>query len=285
MSSFLKCKDYTVSNKVFQLRFHDTYDMLVTFPKPKNDDLGGYYLSENYISHTDATASLMDKVYQKVKKHTVKRKVKSISKYKNASKRLLDIGCGTGEFLISCKNDGWNVVGVEPNDDAKALMSRKMEGKNSVFDSLDDLISSKNDAKFDVITMWHVLEHVPNLEETVNQLYNLLSETGVLIIAVPNFKSFDARYYGSFWAAFDVPRHLWHFSRSAIAVIFGNKGLKLIETRPMWFDSFYVSMLSEGYKRGRSSHIRAFFIGLYSNFKGLFTKEVSSHCYILRKEH
>jgi len=283
MPDYLKCKDYTVSNEQFKLRFHDNYDMLVTYPMPKIEDLGGYYKSEKYISHTDSNESLVDKVYQKVKKHTIKSKVKSISKYKIGEKKLLDIGCGTGEFLLACENDGWNVLGVEPNKEAKELTASKIKTGNNLFKSIEDVFSLQNDVKFDVITMWHVLEHVPNLDETVKKLADLLTENGVLLVAVPNFKSFDALYYKEFWAAFDVPRHLWHFSRTSIDQIFAKEGLKLIETKPMWFDSFYVSMLSEEYKRGNSSLIRAFFIGLYSNFLGFFSKEVSSHIYLLEK--
>ncbi|PCI32590.1 MAG: methyltransferase [Flavobacteriaceae bacterium] len=283
MSVFLKCKDNTVSNEEFELVFHDQYDMLITRPQPKKDKLGGYYKSENYISHTDSNKTLIDKVYQLVKKHTIKGKVNSINKYKRGGKQLLDIGCGTGEFLLSCKNDGWNVIGVEPNPDANALTVAKIGDENSIFKSLDDVISLHSNTKFDVITMWHVLEHVPNLEETVKNLSNLLTKNGVLLVAVPNFRSFDAVYYGEYWAAFDVPRHLWHFSRAAITDLFIKEGLKLSETRPMWFDSFYVSMLSETYKRGKSSFIRAFLIGFYSNCKGFFSNEVSSHIYFLKK--
>jgi len=131
--------------------------------------------------------------------------------------------------------------------------------------------------------MWHVLEHVPNLEETIKILSNLLSENGVLLVAVPNFKSFDAVYYKEYWAAFDVPRHLWHFSKGAIEHLFSKEDVKLVKTQPMWFDSFYVSMLSEVHKRGRSNLLMAFLVGFYSNLKGLFSKEVSSHIYFLKK--
>lgn len=284
MSVYLKCKDFTVTNEVFELKFHEEIDMLITSPQPKIEDLPAYYKSEKYISHTDASVTFLDKVYQMVKRITIKGKVKSISSFKNDSKNLLDIGCGTGEFLLSCKKDGWNVVGVEPNLDAKSLTIAKIEAKNTVFDSLDKLLNSKVSAKFDVITMWHVLEHVPNLEETIKILSSLLSEKGVLLVAVPNFKCFDAEFYKENWAAFDVPRHLWHFSKSAIASLFAKEGLELAKISPMWFDSFYVSMLSESHKTGKSNLFRAFLIGGYSNLKGLFSKEVSSHIYFLRKK-
>jgi len=257
--------------------------MLITTPKPQNVDLGKYYKSEKYISHTDANDSFIDKVYQLVKKIAIKGKVKSIRDYKSKDKNLLDIGCGTGEFLVACEKDGWNVIGVEPNLDANAVTISKIGNENLIFDSLEQVVNVSKSKKFDVITMWHVLEHVPNLEETIKILSNLLSENGVLLVAVPNFKSFDAVYYKEYWAAFDVPRHLWHFSKGAIEHLFSKEDVKLVKTQPMWFDSFYVSMLSEVHKRGRSNLLMAFLVGFYSNLKGLFSKEVSSHIYFLKK--
>jgi len=284
MSVYLKCKDFTVSNEEFELKYHDEIDMLITSPKPKNADLGKYYKSEKYISHTDANDSFIDKVYQSVKKIAIKGKVKSIRDYKSKDKNLLDIGCGTGEFLVACKKEGWNVIGVEPDLDANAVTISKIGSENLIFDSLEQVVSVSENKKFDVITMWHVLEHVPNLEETIKMLSNLLSENGVLLVAVPNFKSFDAAYYKEYWAAFDVPRHLWHFSKGAIVQLFAKEDVKLIKTQPMWFDSFYVSMLSEVHKTGKCNLLRAFLVGFYSNFIGLFSKEISSHIYFLNKK-
>ena len=137
--------------------------------------------------------------------------------------------------------------------------------------------------KYQVITLWHVLEHLPELKENIGRLASLLKEEGTLIVAVPNYKSFDAKYYNAYWAAYDVPRHLWHFSRHSIQRLFQEHNLEVVETRPMWFDAFYVSLLSETYKKSKAKWIKAFFIGLWSNLRGLVTKEYSSHIYILKK--
>ncbi|MBQ4820049.1 class I SAM-dependent methyltransferase [Aquimarina sp. MMG016] len=275
LNLFIECKDHTVSGETFQL-FHDSdLDMLITSPKPKEEDLGRYYESEDYISHTDAKRSLFEKLYHTVKVYSLQKKVKLISKLHNSAGNLLDIGAGTGDFLVAAQKKGWNVSGTEPNDQARKLAEAKEVNMNQDITDLE--INS-----FDVITMWHVLEHVSNLEDQIIELKKLLKPNGYLIIAVPNFKSFDAKYYKSFWAAYDVPRHLWHFSKTSIRKLFSKHDLKLEKTLPMKFDSYYVSLLSEKYKNGKMNFFNAFRIGFLSNAKAKRSKEYSSHIYILK---
>lgn len=274
---FIKVKDFTVTNEEFDLVFNEKFQCLETQPQPALKKLGSYYESEEYISHTDASKSFVDKLYQIVKKHTLRKKlelVHSVSKEKS----LLDVGCGTGDFLKVCQKGGFSVTGVEPNKKAQNLARMKL-GEGSKL--LSDLFKISEE-KFDIITMWHVLEHVPDLETYVERLTSLLQPGGILIVAVPNYKSFDATHYKEFWAAYDVPRHLWHFSKKSIETIF-SKDFNLKRIKPMWFDSFYVSILSEKYKSGKANLFRAFFVGLWSNVLGFFTKEFSSHIYILKR--
>jgi 2-polyprenyl-3-methyl-5-hydroxy-6-metoxy-1,4-benzoquinol methylase len=273
---FLKVKDYSVSKEVFELHHNPEYDLLMTFPKPSLEKLPSYYESEDYISHTDGKRSLFEKVYHFIKGIALKNKLKLINA-QSAKGKLLDIGAGTGDFLVVAQKDGWNVTGIEPSAKAKGIAINK--GVDFA-DSLSDLESQT----FDIITMWHVLEHVPNLEDYLSELKRLLKPTGTIIIAVPNFKSFDANFYGRHWAAFDVPRHIWHFSKTAIEKLFTEKGMQLKAVLPMKFDSYYVSLLSEKYKTGRMNFIRAFFVGLQSNLNGKKTNEYSSHIYILKNQ-
>jgi len=281
---FLTCKDYTVSRETFNLLKDKKSDFLITYPQPKEKDLVKYYESEDYISHTDASKSYTDKLYQIAKKYAISKKINLINKVtskKSLPIKVLDIGCGTGDFLYACSRKGFKVSGIEPNKNAKKLANDKLPNlifKNSVFDLDADL-------KYDVITMWHVLEHVPNLNQYILKLKSLLKKDGVLIIAVPNFKSYDAKYYKEFWAAYDVPRHLWHFSKKAISDLFGSVDIKVKQILPMRLDSFYVSLLSEKYKIGRTNFIKPFLIGLRSNFYGMFTKEYSSQIYILKNKN
>ena len=265
---FIECKDYTVSGEKFQLLYDKEYDMLVTSPKPNENELGKYYESEDYISHTDSKRSLFEKLYHLVKMYSLRKKVNLISKLNRQRGILLDIGAGTGDFLSAAKNRGWRIEGVEPNNQAKKLAKQKGIDLKPETANLD----SKS---FDVITMWHVLEHIPDLQLQIKELRRLLKPNGFVIIAVPNFKSYDAKQYKSFWAAYDVPRHLWHFSKTSIQKLFEEENLKLEKTLPMRFDSFYVSLLSEKYKGGKMNFLNAFWIGLCSNLKARRSGEYS----------
>jgi 2-polyprenyl-3-methyl-5-hydroxy-6-metoxy-1,4-benzoquinol methylase len=274
LEPFLQCKDHTVSQELYDVKRNQTYDMLVTFPVPKM--LEDYYKSENYISHTDSKKSFFDKIYQLVKNFTLQKKVDLINSFGFENKTILDIGAGTGDFLKVCLQNNWTVFGTEPNQQA-----REFAAKKGIL--LHENVSDFSNQKFEVITLWHVLEHVENLSVFISQLNNLLSENGKLIIAVPNYKSDDAKYYREFWAAFDVPRHLWHFSQQSISKIFTTENFIIEKTLPMKFDSFYVSMLSEKYKTGKMNFFNGFWRGFVSNWKARSTSEYSSLIYIIKK--
>ena len=282
----LTCIDHTVTKEKFYLEWDNLYEMYLTAPRPDEKDLGKYYESASYISHTDAKESIVDKLYQTVKNYTIKQKVKLIESFITDDISILDIGCGTGDFLVACKNRGWEVHGIEPNEKARQITSDKLQIINKsgsdkiVHLDIEELVKSKR--KYDVISMWHVLEHVPNLREYIGYLKSLLNPNGILIIAVPNFRSFDAEYYKEHWAAYDVPRHLWHFSKKSIDLLFNKTNLNVIKTVPMKFDSYYVSLLSEKYKTGKSNFLKAFYIGFLSNLKAIRSKEYSSLIYVIK---
>jgi 2-polyprenyl-3-methyl-5-hydroxy-6-metoxy-1,4-benzoquinol methylase len=273
---FQKVRDYSVSKEIFELHHNPEYDLLITFPKPSIEKLPSYYESEDYISHTDGKRTLFERMYHLIKNIALKNKVKLINAQSEKG-TLLDIGAGTGDFLVVAKKEGWQTTGIEPSEKAKGIAVNKGV-------KFAESLSSLENNSFDIITMWHVLEHVPNLEEYIIELKRLLKPTGTIVIAVPNFKSFDAQYYGKFWAAYDVPRHIWHFSKTGIEKLFSEKELRLVEVLPMKFDSFYVSLLSEKYKTGKMNFIKAFFVGLKSNSNGKQTKEYSSHIYVIKNQ-
>lgn len=281
LKPYLKCVDYTVSRETFELFIDPETELLVTFPRPSHIDLPSYYESEDYISHTDSTRSFMDKVYQLIKSYSIKRKLKLINSSAQQKGRILDVGCGTGDFLQACQTDHWEVTGIEPNSKATVLAEKKVAPNGRLFHDINEL-KEEEYGSFDVITMWHVLEHVPNLMEYLVSLKKLLKEDGCLIIAVPNYKSYDAKYYNKFWAAYDVPRHLWHFSQKSVRELFSLKNFRVEKTLPLIFDSFYVSLLSEKYKRGSSNLFGAFKTGLLSNLKARRTGNYSSLIYLIK---
>ena len=269
-------QDYLVTKEIFELEIDKNLDMLITAPRPQK--LTKYYESEAYVSHHDDSKNIIDKIYQLVKSYTLNTKMKLISKYSNHEKTLLDVGAGTGKFLLKAKHQKWSTLGIEPNEIARGKASDK---GLIIYKELKELDLSE---KFEVITLWHVLEHLPNLQEDIKKIEQLLSPNGTLIIAVPNYKAYDANYYGAHWSAYDTPRHLWHFSKKSISKLFNVHGLKVERILPMYFDAYYVSLLSEKYKTGKSNYFKAFYIGFLSNWKARRTNEYSSLIYVLKRE-
>lgn len=274
-TKYISVKDFLVSGETFDLEYNSDLELLKTVPAPPQEELSKYYESDAYISHTDDRKGLMQSLYQLVKTWSLRKKVSLIEKQNRGVGSLLDIGAGTGDFLVAAKNNNWKVFGMEPNYSARGLAKEKGL-------ILESDINAFQNQKFDVVTLWHVLEHVPNLDEVVDQLSNLIKTGGTLIIAVPNFKSYDANYYKEFWAAYDVPRHLWHFSQTSIKKIFKSEFTHQ-KTLPMVFDSYYVSLLSEKYKTGKKFSLKAFWIGFKSNWLARKNKEYSSLIYCFQK--
>lgn len=273
----ITCKDFLVSQEDFPLTLCSTCQFKFTNPKPEDSKLGEYYKSENYISHNNTRQGLVSMLYHLVRKYTLKKKVKLIWRFVSRG-TILDYGCGTGMFLNACKSAGFTSYGIEPDSGARSIASGM--GLNVV----EDKALLDANVRFDIITLWHVLEHVSDLNETIQLLSSKLNENGTVIIAVPNHLSFDAAYYGKFWAAYDVPRHLYHFDKVSMRNLLAKHNFQLKETLPMAFDSFYVSMLSEKYKHGKTNYLRAFSVGLRSNLKATSPSGYSSVIYVFKKK-
>jgi 2-polyprenyl-3-methyl-5-hydroxy-6-metoxy-1,4-benzoquinol methylase len=274
--------DYTVSKEKFDiLKCNECIHLFTQNVAPQNE-IGKYYQSENYISHSDTQKGIINKLYHAVRKRTLTRKKNLLQKETGKQQgKILDIGCGTGAFLNTMKLAGWESAGLEPDDAARKkgaeLYNINSRPSHEIFD-----LPHNN---YDAITMWHVLEHVHQLQEYIAQLKNMLTINGRIFIAVPNYTSYDALHYGEFWAAYDVPRHLYHFSPASMKKLVEQHGLSIKKIKPMWFDSYYVSMLSEQYKNGKGSIVKAFFIGFVSNLKTFFNNEkCSSIIYVIGKD-
>jgi len=272
----LNLKDFFLSGEEFSLHKNKEFGFLETRPRPLKN-LTEYYKSENYISHTDSQKNWFEKIYQFIKNYNIRYKFSKLPK-PVAGIKILDYGCGAGDFLLYAKNKNLNVFGIEPNESALEITRKKIGRKNASNKSIRELNES-----FDIITLWHVLEHIPDLFEFIDQLKSKLNPGGKIFIAVPNHLSFDAAFYKEYWAAYDVPRHLWHFSPQSLGKLFNSFGMKIEKKYPLWFDSYYVSMLSEKYKKSRLGLLRAFIIATLSNFIGIFNGNYSSVIYQIVK--
>jgi len=275
MSRFpLKVKDFSCSLEDFSLEYDAHYKLLSTTPFPSN--IEKYYPQEEYISHQNEAKGLVSSVYQIVKNYTSSRKIKLFQKLVNSSSSVLDYGAGNGFLVSKLIMKNWSAFGVEPSSFAR----KQAEQFNiKLYSSLEELSTQK----FSAISLWHVLEHIPNYKEVLTQLTALLEEEGYLILALPNYNSWDATYYNSFWAAYDVPRHAYHFSKESIHILAQEFNFKVRKIQPMLFDSFYVSYLSEKNKGSKIPFIKGIFIVFLSNAVGFLKKEHSSQLYILQK--
>ena len=273
MKPYLTTRDYACSKEVFDLLMEEERGLLVTHPRPQV--LDPYYEGQDYISHTDGSSGFFDKVYQIIKRYSIRSKLRLLKPYLAPGAAVLDIGAGTGSFVLAARKEGWDTIGVEPSKKAR---DHARDKGVLLKESLDELSRER----YSLITLWHVLEHLPDLESQIRKIIAILEKEGTIVLAVPNYKSWDARHYKQYWAAYDVPRHLWHFSGESISKIFNPFGFRIVARKPMIFDSFYIAILSEKYKNGRGNPFKAFFTGLYSNISAWSTKEYSSVIYILK---
>lgn len=278
---FIKARDYTTTQEEFQIQRCSTCNFLFTNPRPDADSIGKYYSSENYISHS-GKSNVFGNIYRLARNYTLRTKYNLISELKPTKGKILDYGCGTGEFLNFFKQRNWEAIGLEPNKLAREKASTLLH------QTVSANISDINETNFDIITLWHVLEHVHNLNETLDVLKSKLHKEGFMFIAVPNPNSADCTKYKCDWAAYDVPRHLWHFSRETMSTLLRKHGLKIADTKPMKLDAYYVALLSEGYKHSKRNKLinalMAIDAGLQSNSKAAKTGEYSSLIYIVKSE-
>jgi 2-polyprenyl-3-methyl-5-hydroxy-6-metoxy-1,4-benzoquinol methylase len=277
-SNFIICKDYTVSGESFAIVQCADCGLKYTNPRPAPSVIDQYYESENYISHSNKGNNLVNLAYKLVRNFTIKSKIGLIEKLNTGNEyKLLDVGCGTGEFLKAYSDRGRSAEGIEPNLKAREAAVRKTG--ITIHENFDSV-----NAKFNIITLWHVIEHMSNLNEIVDQLKKLLKKNGKLIIAVPNCNSYDASFFKEYWAAYDVPRHFYHFSPDTMKTLLKVNKLKLSKIVPMKFDAYYVALLSNRYKFGRNKYTKSILTGYKSNsYARKNQNNYSSLIYIINK--
>jgi len=269
-------KDLFLTQEPFEIYECLKCGLLFTEPRPDDKNIGKYYQSEEYYSHQENKSGFIPKIYESVKGVNLKHKRNLATKGLKVGK-MLEIGCGVGDFLHEMEQKGWNCTGIEPSKEAKAIAQTRV--KANILNP--DELATLEDESFDLITMWHVLEHVDNLKEEVMHLQRLLKKGGRLVLALPNFKSADAEFYREYWAAYDVPRHLNHFCRESVNNIFKNTKLKLKNTDKLVWDAYYISYMSEKYKNHTLPLLKGALRGLISNSKARKSGEWSSLIYVL----
>jgi 2-polyprenyl-3-methyl-5-hydroxy-6-metoxy-1,4-benzoquinol methylase len=282
--SLFRCKDFRITDEMFDIHICTNCLFAMTFPQPLPSEIGKYYQTVDYVSHSETTKGIVNKLYHFVRTKNTKDKLKLINRFSTSQTDLLDVGCGVGYFLSVCKKDGWHVEGVEINEGARSTAETRIG--QPIYSSTNALEASGK--KFNVITLWHVFEHLHDINASFVQLKRLLKPGGLLILATPNHTSADAAYYGEYWAAYDVPRHLSHFSPLSMKLLVEKHEMRLDTTVAMKFDAYYVSMLSEGlkeHKRGKiSALLHGFRQGYLSNRIAKKTGNYSSLVYIIKPE-
>jgi len=281
ISNVMQVKDHTVSGESFPIAECSSCSFRFTQDVPDAASIASYYKSEDYISHSNTATGLINRLYHFVRTRAIVQKRKLIENSTGINTgKLLDIGSGTGAFLSEMKKHGWETIGLEPDADARNVAQKIYNIHLADSDQLYQLPANH----FDVITLWHVLEHVHELSKYIQQIKTILRPNGKLFIAVPNYRASDASVYQEHWAAYDVPRHLYHFSPRSMELLMEKHGLKILQYKPMWYDSFYVSLLSSKYKNGKTNWLAACWNGLRSNLAAMSdNKKCSSVIYVISK--
>ncbi len=274
----LQLKDYFLSKEDFEIYRCQNCGLLYTWPRPADDIIEKYYKSEDYLSHNEKKKGLIPFIYNCVKRVNVANKFRMATKGVQGQ-RMLDFGCGVGDFLHFAQQKGYEVTGSDVSEDARHFASEKL-GKTVI--SPDDVFAMP-DNSFDIITMWHVLEHISDLKKQAALLDRLLADGGRLVIALPNYQSYDAQYYKDKWAAYDVPRHLNHFNQKTLETVFAGTKLHIISVRPLKWDAYYISMMSEGYIGSGNAFVKGILTGLKSNRAAHKSGQYSSMVYIFEK--
>ena len=278
---YLDCVDYTVSKETFQLYRCNDCSLVATTPRPDAKSLPAYYASDAYVSHTETKKGLINKVYLFARKLALRQKKATIGRYLQNAGILLDYGCGTGAFLEEMQKDGWKTLGIEPDESAREIATKR--NPSGIMRPVE--LANMESNSLDLITLWHVLEHVDEPLKACEQFFRILKPGGFLFLALPNHLSNDAEKYGKYWAAYDVPRHLFHFNLLNINKISESVGFQKPAVHPMFLDAFYISWLSEKYKGSAMAPLKGFLSGLKSNqyAKSNPDRGYSSQLYVLKK--
>lgn len=274
-------RDHGISQEDFRIVECSDCKFRFTQNPPDESVIGPYYETSKYISHSADSTTLINRVYYAVRDNMLAQKYKLIRQYTDG-KNFIDIGCGLGYFLNYIKQKNNTVFGIEKSESTAAIVRDKF---NITVESPEFFLENKIEKKYDVVSMWHVLEHLYNPKNYISSIQKIIHDQSIIIIALPNHQSWDGRHYKEYWAGYDVPRHLWHFDASSINTLMSDLGFRCINMHRLPYDAFYVSLLSERYRGNFLSTIRAMFAGVISSIKSwMDVKQTSSIIYIYKKK-
>ncbi|MCU0473681.1 MAG: class I SAM-dependent methyltransferase [Bacteroidales bacterium] len=282
IGKYLPVTDHFLSKEGFELLKCAICGFVFTQDHPDENNINRYYESDDYISHNDSVKGFSVGLYRLSRRIMLKKKREIVFKITGLNRgHLLDIGSGTGHFISVMKKRKWMVQGIEINDKAREY-SVSQRGLDVISPTV---ISSLPSGSFDCITMWHVLEHFQDPFGYAAEIKRLLKPGGTCIAALPNCMSFDAMHYRDYWAAYDVPRHLWHFTPATFRIFSEKTGFEIKGIRSLPLDVFYISMLSEKYKGTKLYFITGMIKGFWFYLITLFNdKKSSSIIYLLGKQ-
>ena len=273
MKNDFKIKDHFLSKEVFNVVEHSE-GVHKTLPDLDEKTLDKYYDSSQYSSHYNI-GGFMGFLYSLSAYIMLRFKFRALTKHVNKESSIVDFGCGTGGFLSYLKKKKYNVVGIDNSKKARdKCLKKNLKTYKSIYDFKENI---------DTITFWHSFEHISNPSEILDQIIKQSKNNLTIVIALPNHRSFDAKYYGSFWAAYDVPRHRFHYSAIGIKKLMKSHGFECFKTKPMLLDAFYISIMSEKYKKGKLSFVKGIMVGLISNLSALYTSNYSSSVFVFKK--
>jgi SAM-dependent methyltransferase len=277
----MACVDSFVSGEEFSLYTCEYCKFLFTQNFPDEEAMDRYYEAPDYVSHSDTHKGLMNQLYHVVRRMMLRRKVRRVIRESHRKEgRLLDYGAGTGYFAAAMQRKGWSVEAMEKSERARSFAQAHFGLECLPPEKLADCAPEQ----YDVITLWHVMEHIEKVNEAWATFHRLLKADGILVAAVPNGDSYDAQKYGKAWAAYDVPRHLWHFTPDTMRLFGAKHDFVLAGSYPMPFDAFYISMLSEKGLRRRFPLLRGTWSGMVGGLNAIGNKERSSSIvYVFKK--
>jgi len=275
--------DYKITQETFSLEKCPECTLIFTVDPPLGENIGRYYESDDYLEHSNRKNDLFSKMYSWGRDLMFGYKYGIIKKLGPKGK-ILDIGAGSGYYLNFMSKKGYEVQGIEMSERAR----NHAKSEHGLHIHPDEMFHNRDfKQKFDMISLWHVMEHLYDLNKVMKRFDELLNPNGSLVIALPNYNALEVQTYKKYWNGWDVPRHLWHFSPQSIRKLVGNHGFEITSMHTMPLDPLFNTLLTNKYRKGNPlvNVLRMGTVGVASLIQGFFNVEkASSIIYIIKRK-